>query len=55
MKLGSPNTTARQEDYKGAHSAAMALADVFQRGGSPQVSYSPSSSDVATVKVVAKK
>ncbi|XP_078162943.1 protein ALWAYS EARLY 3-like isoform X3 [Carex rostrata] len=50
MKLGSPNTTVRQEDYEGAHSAAMALADVFQRGGSPQVSYSPSSSDVATVK-----
>ncbi|KAF3331243.1 protein ALWAYS EARLY 2-like isoform X1 [Carex littledalei] len=48
-KLESPTTTARQGDYEGAHAAAMALADVFQRGGSPQVSYPPSSY-VDTVK-----
>lgn len=53
-KLGSCAAKARQEDDEEAHMAAMALADVFQRGGSTQVCY-PLSSDVAIVKVVAKK
>lgn len=41
-RLGSPSTTVKPEDDEGAHVAAMALAEVFQRGGSPQVAHTPS-------------
>jgi hypothetical protein len=52
-KLNSPTTTMIQEDDEEATMAAMALADVSQRGGSFQISYLPSS-DVGIVKVFVK-
>lgn len=52
-RLGSPSIAAKAEDDEGAHVAAMALAEVFQRGGSPQVAHTPSRH--AATKVGTKK
>ena len=42
---GAPNRQAKQDsnngDDEGAHVVALALAEVYQRGGSPQVSQIP--------------
>ncbi|KAJ4797445.1 ALWAYS EARLY 2 [Rhynchospora pubera] len=53
-RLDSPSTTVKPDDDEGAHVAAMALAEVFQRGGSPQVSHTPSKY-AATFKAGDKK
>ncbi|KAJ4746084.1 ALWAYS EARLY 2 [Rhynchospora pubera] len=53
-RLGSRSATVKHEDDEGAHVAAMALAEVFQRGGSPQVSHTPSKY-AATIKAGDKK
>jgi hypothetical protein len=50
----SPSMGVKTEDDEGAHVAAMALAEVFQRGGSPQVAHTPSR-HAATVKASTKK
>jgi hypothetical protein len=42
---GAPNRQAKPDandgDDEGAHVAALALAEVHQRGGSPQISHTP--------------
>ncbi|KAJ3704051.1 hypothetical protein LUZ61_007756 [Rhynchospora tenuis] len=52
--LGSPSIAVKPDDDEGVHVAAMALAEVFQRGGSPQISHTPSKY-AATIKAGDKK